>query len=310
MRAFYLGAQLANTVIIDGNAIGHANHNAMKLTVGNMEVGATFGFLKALRAITEKYKGWEIIVLWDGRSEWRFELCPEYKANRVAKDEKSRLHKEAYKSQMPILRKAIETLGVNQMLVSSAEADDMAGLLSKRISGLGHKVVVITGDKDWLQMVNANCTWFDPIRNQTVTIGNFFEFTGYQTTDNFLDGKALMGDTSDNIAGVGGIGEKGAPEFIAEFGSVDKFFAKVANGEFKPKKKKHQDLATLNGRNLYERNRKLMNLLEVPAPPKEDVSVKRGEYNEDSFRKICEKLAFLSIIKGFTEFMQPFKNAI
>lgn len=298
---------MADILIVDGNSIGHANHNATKLSVAGMETQAIFGFIKSLQKMRETYRGYEIVVLWDGKAQWRKELCPEYKENRKATDEKQAASKESYKKQSPFIRKAIQLLGVRQMLVTSAEADDMAGLMVKKLSG-ANRIVLVTGDKDWLQLVRPGVTWFDPIRDRTVNMSNFFEFTGYKTPEQFVDGKALMGDSSDNISGVGGIGEKGAPEFVAEFGSVQKFFEQVAMGYFVPKKKAHQRLYSPEGQAIFNRNRKIMNLLDVPIPPKEDVSVIAPAFNSDAFKQLCEKLAFASILREFDLFINLFKE--
>jgi len=319
---------MANTIIIDGNSIGHANHNGTVLTAGGMEVQAIFG---------EKLPEWKQLVLWDGKAHWRFEACPEYKGTRVAKDDKEAAHKASYKAQSPFIRKALQLLGVRQMLASSAEADDMAGLISKRLSVAGNKVLLVTGDKDWIQLVNENAQWFDPIRDRRVTCDNFFEFTGYRTPEQFVDGKALMGDGSDNISPVGGIGEKGAPVFVAEFGSVKAFFEQVDSGVFVPKKKahirlcgsiswedwekkyegdradekavsKHMDKWPGDGRLVFERNRKIMNLLDVPTPPKEDVTVIPATFDKEKFRVLCERLAFASILRDLDSFVAPFER--
>lgn len=230
-------------------------------------------------------------------------------------------------------------MGVRQMLVTSAEADDMAGLMTKKLAKAGQRVKLVTGDKDWLQMVQPGVVWFDPIRDRECNMSNFFEFTGYRTPEQFLDGKALMGDSSDNISGVGGIGEKGAPEFVAEFGSVAEFYRQVESGIFVPKKKAHKllcgespftkqqwderyegDRANVSefnkymetwpgqGKLIFNRNRKVMNLLDVPIPPKEDVSVIAPTYNRDAFRALCEKLAFHSILREFDAFLEPFEQ--
>lgn len=292
-------------LIIDGNSLGHAAHNATKLTVGEMQTQAIFGMVKSCKLLAENYAGWQQLVLWDGKAEWRKALHPDYKANRKAKDEKQEAHKEAYKAQSPFVRKALQLLGIRQMLVTSLEADDMAGILVKRAAG---NIVLVSGDRDWLQLVRPNVMWFDPIRDYKVGHGNFTEFTGYFTPREFLEGKALMGDTSDNIPGVGGIGEKGAPEFMAQFKSVDNFFKQVDDGTFVPKKKAHQNLATEEGRAAFARNLRLMNLLEVPNPVKEDMQVIPATYNEANFRLLCEKLAFMSILRDFDNFMTPFRG--
>lgn len=299
---------MSGNLIVDGNSIGHANHNATKLTVGEMETQAIFGVVKSVHALAKNHPGWNMAVLWDGKAQWRKEICPEYKENRKATDEKQAAHKESYKKQSPFVRKALQLMGVRQMLVTSAEADDMAGLMTKKLAKAGQRVKLITGDKDWLQMVQSGVVWFDPIRDRECNMSNFFEFTGYRTPEQFLDGKALMGDSSDNISGVGGIGEKGAPEFIAEFGSVAEFYRQVESGIFVPKKKAHIRLASPEGRAVFERNRKVMNLLDVPTPPKEDVSVIAPTYNRDAFRALCEKLAFHSILREFDAFLEPFEQ--
>ena len=304
---------MTNLLIIDGNSICHANHNATKLTVGDMETQAIFGTVKSIQKLRLMYPDAEMLCLWDGKAQWRKEICSEYKENRKATDEKSAASKESYKRQSPFVRKALQLLGIRQMLVTSAEADDMAGLMVNKLAGV-KTIVLVSGDKDWIQLVRPGVTWFDPIRDRSVNMSNFFEFTGYKTPEQFVDGKALMGDSSDNIPGVGGIGEKGAPEFVAEFGSVEKFFELCEKGVFIPKKKAHQRLNSPEGQEVFRRNRKVMNLLDVPTPPKEDVSVIQPNFNPDLFRSICEKLAFASILRDFDSFIKlfspyPYKEA-
>lgn len=326
------------TLIIDGNSLGHASHNATKLTVGEMQTQAIFGIVKSTKLLAEKYPGWKMLTLWDGKAGWRKVLHPAYKENRTAKDEKQLAHKEAYKAQSPFMRKALSLLGVRQMLATTHEADDMAGILVKKIAGTDD-IVLVTGDQDWLQLVRPGVTWFDPIRDNTVGMGNFVDFTGYFTPLEFLQGKALMGDSSDNIPGVGGIGEKGAPEFLAQFKSIREFYRQVDDGSFKPKKVAHKNMLGSSpftkeewsqqfdgnrddkealakhmeqwpgqGRIIVSRNLKLMNLLNVPIPRPEDVQNIPADYDEARFRVLCEKLAFMSILRDFDNFMRPFRE--
>lgn len=304
-------------ILIDGNAIGHAHHRANKLNVGGFETQAIYGVIKTIAAIKDTYPEAAILVLWDGKAQWRKEVYPEYKENRKAKTPEEEADKAAYKAQIPILQKALTYLGIRQMLVYSAEADDMAGLMTKRFSEGGYKTLVITGDRDWLQMVSDSVTWHDPIRNYTVTIDNFFEFTGFMTPKAFLQGKALIGDTSDCIAGVNGIGEKTAQELLAAHGSIENFYKKIEAGSYKPKTRKSKTaksphpeelLASEEGKRIYNRNMLLMNLLDVPTPPKEEVNVMTPKFDPDTFRKICEKLAFMSILRDFDRFTKQFSG--
>ena len=307
---------MAKALLIDGNAIGFASQMATKLTVGGREVQAIFGFIRTLRDVVEQFRGFEPLVLWDHRAQWRFDLYPDYKGNRE-RDAKMVEMKEKYKAQKPLIGRALYTLGISQLLVRGAEADDMAGLLTAKITGRGGKVVLCTGDRDWLQLMNENVVWFDPIRGQRVTAKNFSEFTGYATARQFLEGKALTGDASDNIKGVGGIGEKGAPEFLMQWGSVEEFFRRADAGELPPKLPKAWERFARNEcpprsdvpmRDAYRRNLKLMDLQSVPKPDPKLVKVTRGRFNPEAFRELCEELAFRSILLKFEQWIQPFQT--
>lgn len=291
-------------LLIDGNSLCHAAHHGTTLSVGDMQTQAIFGMVKSVRGLAESHPEYGILVLWDGVGHWRKELLHSYKANRVAKDEKQQLQKDSYQDQSPYVRKALQLLGVRQMFATSLEADDLAGIIVKRSTT---PITLVSGDQDWLQLVNENVMWFDPIRDRKVTLESFPSFTGYFNTQEFLQGKALRGDTSDNIPGVGGIGEKGAPEFLAQFKTVEHYFALCDAGTFVPKKVAHKNLASLEGRAAFARNMKLMSLLDVPSPPKEDLVIIPTSYNEDAFRAMCERLAFMSILRGFDTFLTPFR---
>lgn len=298
-----------DTILIDGNALGRRMDAAMNLSVGGMKTGAIFGFIKAVGAMKAKYPKVDILTLWDGRAQWRYDLYPGYKGNREAKTPKEAADDAAYKKQVSIIRKGLEYLGVRQLCCATEEADDMAGYFTRALAATGKRTLVVTGDKDWLQLVDDNTDWYDPMKDLYVTMDNLFDETGYRNGRAFLDGKVLMGDSSDTIPPVGGIGEKGAPVFIAEFGSVKEFFAKVDSGEFVPKKAAHTKLASPEGRAKYELNYKLMNLLDTKKPKSENVSVIKGRFDEEKFRNFCERLAFNSFLRDWTPFTTPFKPA-
>jgi 5'-3' exonuclease len=297
------------TILIDGNSRGRAHHDATKLTVGSFQTQAIFGFLKEMRQLHFTFPHRQIIVLWDGHAKWRYDLYPEYKSNRTGKSEVDDAHRAAYKAQVPWIQQSLSRLGVRQLLNLDAEADDLAGFMAFRIKG---PVLLLTGDHDWMQMVGTKVTWLDP-RNggKKVTPDNFFEMTGYKDVNAFLDGKCLHGDTSDTIKGTG-IGEKHAPEFIAEFGSVARFFQMVDDGTYVPKLAKYKKLASPEGRAIFERNKKLMSLLDVAEPPKDRYHdfKRKTEPDHEAFKKICSKLGFVSILKDYDNFVEPFKPRV
>lgn len=294
-------------LLIDGNSIGYACHYATKLHSGGMETQAIFGFVKTMRELRVTYPDATPIVLWDGRAEWRFKLCPTYKSNRD-NDPKKVAVKEAYSKQTPFIKDLIEPLGIRQMRVLTHEADDMAGYLVTELTKKpGNEIVLISGDQDWLQLVRPGVSWRD-MRDDAkiVNHANFFDKTAFKTPLGFLDGKCLQGDGSDVISGVGGIGEKGAVDLIAAFGSVRNFWRLCADGTFKPTKKALISLNEGEGRALYRRNFQMMQLLRVDKPAPEAVEVRKGAFDKDKFHDLCAELAFSSITKNIDHFTKPF----
>jgi 5'-3' exonuclease len=209
----------------------------------------------------------------------------------------------------PYIAKALSHLGVRQLTANEYEADDLAGFLVRKLSAdPANEIGLISGDQDWLQLVRKNVFWRD-MRDDVKQINatNFYDKTGCLSPFAFLECKILTGDTSDCISGVGGIGEKGAPEFIAEFGSVRNFWQQCASGTFVPKKKAHTNLATGPGRALYKRNFQLMQLLKVEAPPKSDTKLDLGKFDREAFANICGELAFTSILRNLDEYVAHFQ---
>lgn len=292
-------------LLIDGNSIAHANHNATTLTVGDFQVQAIFGFLKFLRALLHKTPGdVEPIVLWDGRAQFRVDIYDGYKGNRDALDAKQAAHKEAFKRQTPFIEKALEFLGVKQIRSPLLEADDLAfyftGLLDER------QITLVTGDQDWLQLVNPNVSWFDPIRDRKVDHMTFLESVGYMDVYGFTEGKALQGDSSDNVPGIAGIGEKTAQLFIAKWGRVERFFQEVDAGTYTPKarasktaKSLHHEqiLASPEGRELFVRNMRLLNLRAARRPEPGELVINAKQPDPEKFIALCERLNFASILR-------------
>lgn len=339
------------TILVDANSIGYAAHHAIKLYSGSMQTQAVFSFIKTMRELRQSYPDAGILVLWDGRAQWRFDCLPEYKSTRQV-DPKAKLESDAYKMQIPLIKRALTSLGIKQMTSAIHEADDLAGILVERLASIPNsRILLITGDRDWLQLVKPNVSWRD-LRDDSRFIhwNNFYEKTGYKTPYAFLEGKALQGDTSDCISGCGGIGEMTAIKVLTEYGSVKEFWNMCDSGhvpESKPLRslwqgnssfskeewasqfvfvedsrldsaqnekarkkalKAHMDSYTGQGRRLFLRNFKLMQLLR-PAPlVKEHLEIVKGEINETDFAELCGELAFGSILSNLPNFIKPFHN--
>ena len=289
-------------VLIDGNAIGYAQQLGMpRLCIGDQATHAIYGFLLALRKVAIPNSNERIpIVLWDGGAQWRKDICPDYKANR-RNDPKKIAVKDEYSTQVPFIRKAIELLGIDQMVSSTCEADDLAGAYSRLLERQGHLVELVTGDKDWLQLVTPSVTWNDPVRDRQVDSMTFESFTDYPNVAQFLDEKCLTGDSSDNIKGVGGIGAKGAKELLSEWGSVDNF---LANADQDSKMKAAWRRLLLDP-SKYRDNMFIMNL-DGRHPTIKDRIITKGNWSPDAFEKLCHELAFFSITAKIDDWLVPF----
>lgn len=299
---------MANTILVDASNRVYAHHLANKLTVGQFQVQAIFGIVREIHALVERNPGWSPIVLWDGYAQWRYDVFPEYKSGRekrALEDPDSAERKRTRVAQVPYIRKALTWMGIHQMYARSQEADDMAGYLSGRFAQSGSLVRLISSDTDWSQLVNENVQCIDTINDKKYTHLNYFDMTGYRNGMAYIQGKALIGDTSDSIDGIAKIGKKTASDILAEFGDVETFFSQVDSGVFVPKYVKHKNLASAEGREKYRRNMKLMCLIGAAPPKKDDVVVLKPELDKSSLQAMFERLNFRSILRDYDEWFAP-----
>lgn len=300
--------------IIDGNSIGYlSNQIGVKLRAGDQETQAVFYSLRTLRDLMQRYNSGGILIVWDGRS-WRHSIYSDYKGTREATATQREM-RESYKTQRPFLLRAINALGITQATASNLEADDLAALLAERYVTNGDKVRLITRDHDWLQLIRPEVTWVDHQTNERISLAKFEEFTGYETPEQFIESKALMGDSGDNIKGVGGIGEKKAQQLLQIWGSVEEFLADHApdmtfNERTGTKMHKAmRDFHTSTERQeAYRFNMRLVNLRDTSyIPAIEKLKVVKGRYNEKAFEQVCKELGFHSILSDFAGFTLPFR---
>ncbi len=207
--------------LIDGMSVVFRAFHAMSrsdlTSPSGMPSGAIFAFVNIITRLLEKQKPEHIACVFD-RSEptFRHEMYPEYKANR---DE----FPQELVPQLPIIKQFLDLIGMQRIEKPGFEADDIIGTLAKRASDDGFKVICLTNDKDYYQLVNDNTLLYKPQK------GDEFDIVDIEAVkDKFgvspeqvIDVLALMGDASDNVPGVKGIGEKTAIPMVQEFGSVE-----------------------------------------------------------------------------------------
>lgn len=188
---------------------------------------ALYGFVGMLKKIFDDANPEYLIVTFDMKGPtFRSEMYPEYKANRDAPP-------EDLVPQFPLFRDIVRAFNIPCIEEAGVEADDVLGTLAKKASAEGFDVTIITGDKDLYQLVTDRVTLFEPMRERAVGIAEVekrFQVAPAQVPDVL----GLMGDSSDNIPGVRGVGEKTAGKLIAKYGSMEAVMDNLA--DFKGKK--------------------------------------------------------------------------
>ena len=293
-------------MLIDGNSIGFANQRANRLTYNGQEVQALYGVIRTLKKLKQENPFYQQIVLWDGHS-WRYDTCPDYKANR--KDAATLIVKSHYTKQMPAIKKAISLLGIQQITIGNLEADDLAAVFTNQFHQQGKKVMLVSGDKDWLQLVREGVFWYDPIRDRRCNHLQLEALTGCKNVKQFQDFKCLTGDTSDNIKGVGMLGDNRALQLFSDFGDVETFLAcEFTDEQVKEFPKYLSDFYTnrKGGRDKYYANKKLMVLDPSLFPKAVNVVVEEGKRDFEAFELLCMEHGFASIRREMLEFIGIF----
>lgn len=237
-------------VLIDGHSIlNRAFYGLPDLTNSKgLHTNAIYGFLNILFKILEEEKPDYLTVAFDVHAPtFRHEMYAEYKGTRKPMADELR-------QQVPVMKDVLRAMGVKIIEQAGLEADDLLGTLANRCEAQGMEVAIISGDRDLLQLATDRVKIRIPKTKQGKT-----EVEDYYAADvkekygvtpkEFIDLKALMGDTSDNIPGVPSIGEKTATKIISEYGSIENAFEHVE--EVKPPRaskalQEHYDLAVLS----------------------------------------------------------------
>ena len=213
------------TLLIDGNNLMFRAYYALPLLKSSSGkiCNAIYGFCNMLISAIETQKPDYILVAFDkGKKTFRHKLYPGYKAQRSAPPEDLLL-------QFPMLKELLDVMGIKYFEDERFEADDIIGTLAKHNEG---QVDILSGDKDLLQLVSDNVTLHMGKKGvsdgDAITPKNIVENFGVRA-DQVVDLKALMGDSSDNIPGVNGVGPKTATELITKYDTIENVYANIDN---------------------------------------------------------------------------------
>ncbi len=222
-------------LVIDGNSIiNRAFYGIKILTTKKGEyTNAVYGFLTMMTKILDDTSPQAVAIAFDKKAPtFRHESYEGYKANRHGMPDE-------LATQLPLVKEIVQYLGYKTIECAGFEADDILGTLAKSCENSGNECILATGDRDSLQLVSPTTTVRLITTKNTVTydeneIQNEYKVTPKQ----LIDIKAIQGDTSDNIPGVKGIGEKGANELIVRFGSLDGVYEHIDDPAIKPAMRK------------------------------------------------------------------------
>lgn len=237
-------------VLIDGHSIMHrAFYGIPDLTnAKGQHTNAVYGFLNILLKILEEEQPQYLTVAFDvSAPTFRHEMYEAYKGTR-----KPMLPE--LKEQIPLIKQMLRAMGVTVVEQAGLEADDLLGTIAHYAESQGLEVSVVSGDRDLLQLATEHIRIRIPKTKKTGTeIEDYYAEdvkTRYQVTPvEFIDVKALMGDASDNIPGVPGIGEKGATKLIAEYHSIENAYAhleEIRQNRVREALREHYDMAQMS----------------------------------------------------------------
>ena len=252
--------------LIDGSGyIFRAFHALPPMTrADGTPVNAVYGFTNMLLKLVEDSDAEFIAVIFDaGRRSFRNDLYAGYKAQRPPPPPE-------LVPQFALIRDATRACNVPAIELAGFEADDLLATYARQAAALGHKVTIVSSDKDLMQLVGGTIELFDPIKSRRIGDAEVREKFGVGP-DKVVDVQALAGDSSDNVPGVPGIGVKTAAELINTYGDLDNLLARA--GEIKQPKRREALMASAD---LARLSRDLVRLRDdVPLPATLDSFARR-----------------------------------
>ncbi|MDC0946950.1 DNA polymerase I [Nitrospinaceae bacterium] len=250
---------------------------------------ALYGFINMLQKVVKDEKPDYLCVAFDSKEKtFRHDIYPEYKANRDAPP-------EDLVKQFPYFEPLVSAYNIASVRVPGFEADDIIGTLALKGAKAGYRVVIVSGDKDMMQLISPEVQMLDTMKNKWFGIKEVEEKFGVPP-EKVIEVMGLMGDSSDHIPGVKGVGPKTATELIQKYGSIDELYKSIDEIEKKKLKEKlvqDKELALLSRK-----------LVTIDTSMKLDCSLDdlkvRPSKNED-LKKLFSEFEFSSMLTGLEE---------
>jgi 5'-3' exonuclease len=298
-------------LIIDGDHCLHrilhtVSYTEMRTQTGQA-FGGVFGFFKSMHKMLEKFRPTRCIVVWDGgTSQRRKAMYEEYKGNRRKDDPKSLEYLRHFREQKLLLKDLIPFSGAFSLSLDR-EGDDVIWKVRSLWPG---PAVISSEDNDFAQMVNRSTTLYYPIKDKSVTLENFEDLFGLQK-DSFLVYKSILGDVSDAVKGIKGVGETTARRIAKNVPATDW----VSVQEYCAKQPDTRIQAVSRNMDVVKRNYELVCLGLEKFTPQEVETIQQiltatPQQDFTALRVAFSQMEFQSLLSSFHEWSIPFQRLI
>ncbi|MDD2390533.1 MAG: DNA polymerase I [Desulfobacterales bacterium] len=276
--------------LIDGSAFIHRAFHAIRNLSNSkgLPTNAVFGFTRMLMKLIEDRSPAYVLMVFDAKGPtFRHEIYSQYKANRPPMP-------DALSVQIPYIKEVTRAFNIPLEEKTGFEADDLIGTLSRQAEQSGFSVVMVTGDKDFMQLVTADATIWDPMKDRTVSVDSIRTEYGLEPGQ-MIDVMGLSGDSSDNIPGVPGIGPKTALSLIQSHGSIDGLYEHIDSVS---RKNLHDNLIRHEEQARLSRH---LVVIDTDVPVQFDPDAcKMGAPNADALYGLFKELEFKQLCETFS----------
>jgi DNA polymerase I len=266
-------------LIIDSSYLCYRSQFALRgLNYKEQETGVIFGFLNYVLSLSEKFQTNRLVFAWDSQRSLRKRIYPAYKGNRATPDREMQDLRDIARPQKELLRaKILPEIGlINNFSQPGYEADD---IIAKIVFCNNEDFMVVANDSDLFQLLDY-CRIYDPALKQVMDRKWFQAKTGLKMSSDWAAVKAIAGCSTDNVAGITGVGEKTAIMYL--------------KGDLKVGKTKYDSIISKAGQEVIKRN---MPLVKLPfAGTKPIYNLQWNALNIDAFMEVCRKYNLMSFI--------------
>ncbi len=222
-------------LILDCNYLIHrARYAFTDLSYAGSATGATYGFLKTLLVLIERFDTQNMIFCWDGKTNKRKRMLKGYKENRKKKEPTERdkiFEKDFYKQVRLLKTKYLQKIGFKNIFEQDGyEADDLIAAITKSLTPKKGKGIIVTADTDMYQLIREHISWYDPRKRQLISLGEFRRIFTMHPKD-WIKVRCISGCRSDNIPGIHGVGPLTAISYVnKKLGKETKAYANIKLG--------------------------------------------------------------------------------